>query len=245
MAVYTIYIKNEDPWIESSTFYLYQAPPICKAVVYAAVCQSVAIDTGAGTTGELKVLAEPYAIVGTTKNDIEDPTEPVVIEHLDSRPVRLTKRPVKGSVVCIDRGDENSAPLFNDARASTTTADASFRITASENVRPSEVMGIGAKDPTTGGIVPIALVPAQPGKTLTFTPELLKYYIAVGDLEHGRFERADWINYDWFTEVDFRGKSPESHVTLIWRQDKDGNMGWIREDAVQADNHEHEVKKHI
>ncbi|KAK6346522.1 hypothetical protein TWF696_006647 [Orbilia brochopaga] len=234
MAAYTIYLKNEDPWIESSIFYLYQAAPTCKATVYAAICQSVAVNTS--STGELKVLAEPYAVVGTTKSDLEDPTEPVVIENLDSRPVRLTKRPVKGSVVRVDCG-ENGAPFFDDAGASTTTTDASFRITTSENVQSSSeeeniVMGMGAKNPVTGEIVPVALVPAQPGKTLTFTPELLRYYIAVGDFEHGKFERTDWLNYDWYTEVDFRGKSPGSHVTLIWRRDKDGNMDWIREDAA-------------
>ncbi|KAJ6256221.1 hypothetical protein Dda_9056 [Drechslerella dactyloides] len=239
MATYTIQLKNEDPWIESTIFYLYQAAPACKAPVYAAVCQSVAID--AGSTGELKVIAAPYAVVGTTKNGLSDPTEPIVIENLDSRPVQLTKRPVKGSVVRIDRGSgENSAPYFDDGGASTTTADASFRISASENAQPlspeeSIVMGLGAQNPITGEIVPVALVPAQAGKTLTFTPELLRYYIALGDFQHSKFERADWVTYDWFTEVDFRGKSPGSRVALVWRRDEEGNMHWIREDGVEAE----------
>ncbi|EWC46392.1 hypothetical protein DRE_04335 [Drechslerella stenobrocha 248] len=236
-TTFTINIRNEDPQRETATFWLYQAAPTVSKMFYAAVYQSIDVDLK--STGKLTIIAEPYAIVATTKSDFTNWMKPTIFDHLDSRPVQLTKRPVKGSVVCIDCNLETGLSYFDDAKAATTTTDASFRITASENVQPADeestiLMGMGAKNPGTGEIVPIAILPAQAGKTLTFTPELSLYYIACGKQGHARFDKYNWVDYDGFEEVDFRGKSSGAEISMVLGRHHDGWPFWAREDHQAA-----------
>ncbi|RVD89516.1 uncharacterized protein DFL_000520 [Arthrobotrys flagrans] len=232
---YTIKITNDDKWIESTACHIYQAPIKSRTTLYASPHQYINI--GALESGTITILPEPYAIVATTPNDDSDPDNlvPTSISNLQARPVKLTKRPVKGSVVKIDCNTDDAAgkkPFFDDAVGATTTIDGSFRISTSKNVTHSEdemiVMGMGLKNPQTEEIVPIALCPAIPDGTLTFTPELNVYYIALGDFTMGRFEKMEYVPYSWFTEIDFRGKPPGTEIAVTWRRNPDGNCVWVR-----------------
>ncbi|KAK6526141.1 hypothetical protein TWF281_011177 [Arthrobotrys megalospora] len=231
---YTIKITNEDKWLESTWCYIYQAPIKSKATLYAALYQCIEI--GALESGTITVIPEAYAVVATTPKEIDETELPIPsdINNLQARPVKLTKRPVKGSVVKIDCSSDTTGkkPFFDDAAATTTTMDGSFRISTSANVThsPNEaiVMGMGLKNPQTEEIVPVALCHAIPDGTLTFTPELNVYYIALGDFTMGNFEQMDHLTYPWFTEIDFRGKPPGTEIAVTWRRNPDGNCVWVR-----------------
>ncbi|KAK6508005.1 hypothetical protein TWF481_006424 [Arthrobotrys musiformis] len=235
MAVpYTIKITNEDKWMEATSFYIYPAPIKTKATLYASLYQCTRI--GALESGTVTIIPEPYAVVATTPNDHTDPDylAPTTIDNLQARPVKLTKRPVKGSVVKIDCNTNTTGkkPFFDDTATTTTTMDGSFRISTSTNIIHSEdemiVMGMGLKNPDSGEIVPVALCPAIPDGTLTFTPEIHVYYIALGDFELGSFDKMEWVSYSWFTEIDFRGKPPGTEIAVTWRRNPDGNCVWVR-----------------
>ncbi|KAF3903205.1 hypothetical protein ABW20_dc0102104 [Dactylellina cionopaga] len=129
---YTIKIKNEDKWQEYTEFYIYQAPPKSKATLYSAIYQDIQIE--AMSSGELTLIADIYAVTGTTKVDLSEFGDLILVENLDARLVRVTKRPVKGSVVKIDVDEETNEPFFDDSMLSTTTMDASFRISTTEYV---------------------------------------------------------------------------------------------------------------
>ncbi|KAK6337202.1 hypothetical protein TWF718_009984 [Orbilia javanica] len=232
---YSIRITNEDRWIKSTTCYIYQAPIKSRATLYASLYQCVKI--GAMESGTVTVIPEPYAVVATTPRDDSDPDNPIptTISNLEARPVKLTKRPVKGSVVKIDCNTDAAGgkkPFFDDSATTTTTMDGSFRISTSTNVIHSTddmiVMGLGLKNPQTEEIVPVALCPAIPDGTLTFTPEMNVYYVALGDFTMGRFEKMEYITYSWFTEIDFRGKPPGTEIAVTWRRNPDGNCVWVR-----------------
>ncbi|KAF3226445.1 hypothetical protein TWF192_004421 [Orbilia oligospora] len=232
---YTIKITNEDKWIESTNCYIYQAPIKSKATLYVSLYQCINI--GAMESGTITIVPEPYAIVATTPRDDSDPDNmpPDGLSDLQARPVKLTKRPVKGSIVKIDCNTDHAGgkkPFFDDAATTTTTMDGSFRITTSTNIAHSAeemiVMGMGLKNPQTEEIVPVALCYAIPDGTLTFTPELNVYYIALGDFTMGNFEKMDYVSYSWFTEIDFRGKPPGSEIAVTWRRNPDGNCEWVR-----------------
>ncbi|KAK6343729.1 hypothetical protein TWF730_011318 [Orbilia blumenaviensis] len=238
---YTIKITNEDKWLPSTICYIYSAPIKCKATLYATLYQELEIE--AMESGTITVIPEAYAVVATTPRDnseYSDPEDPIPtsIINLEARPVRLTKRPVKGSVVKIDcgvidggEGEGGLRPFFDDAAVGTTTMDGSFRISTSANVVHSAdemiVMGMGLKNPQTEEIVPVALCPAIPDGTLTFTPELNVYYIALGGFTMGEYEKMEYVSYNWFTEIDFRGKPPGTEIAATWRRNPDGNCEWI------------------
>ncbi|PKX92865.1 uncharacterized protein P174DRAFT_461362 [Aspergillus novofumigatus IBT 16806] len=122
----------------------------------------------------------------------------------------------------------NPTPLADKVKVTTGSA-ASVTLSSGETppeqhgtllsqlAEPNIFIGMGARDPSTQGIIPVATVPASPNYDFYFQP-IVKYYIGTGDYEPGTVVNITEIGP--VLEVDF---TQLPGTTAVYTQGRDNN----------------------
>lgn len=183
---YTITITNKSH--SPQKFALFQEVPTpsrsAKKDVFTNVYLSSGnIQSGATSTAKFTVKTQYYALYGTTQQGDDGNTR---VDTSDSVEAKLGPN---GTYVVIST-DADGSPFFDQTAAagkSVSTAGA-FTIATDNTIKYPNAnniyIGIGAKDPKTGNVVPIQTYVAKGGMNQQLFPKAI-YYVCYGDYEPG------------------------------------------------------------
>ncbi|KAK2026630.1 hypothetical protein LX32DRAFT_565831 [Colletotrichum zoysiae] len=203
-----ITIKNKST--APQAFLLFQALPAPSNVpaeqVFTNVYQqSPTISGSADDKVTFQILNEYYGIYGT---NTASPDQKVKISTSGSAVATLQSGTVNGSTFHLTTlNNDGKSPTFRSTEQTTTAlgaftiqSDGTFNVANMGNI----YLGVGAKDPKTGEVIPIQTYKAQPNITAVLYP-VVKYYIAFGNYTPGTVVKMSEMGR--VLSVDFTGIS--------------------------------------
>ncbi|KAM0541340.1 hypothetical protein ACHAPJ_013288 [Fusarium lateritium] len=198
--------------------------------VFTNVYQRTGQIAGDGTAkASFQVGSEYWSVLGTSQQSDDGR---VKISTSDSRKATLGPNGSFFLLSTLDGDDgkpDGISPFFKSEESSTTAGGAlTIRTDGSFSVlNPGNIyLGIGAKDPRSGEIVPVQTYKAQPNVFSQIFPKI-KYYIAFGHFEPGAI--VSMAELGQVLEVDFTG-APGHEATFTL----DTNNNYKPDDKVAA-----------
>ncbi|EAW11704.1 uncharacterized protein ACLA_094030 [Aspergillus clavatus NRRL 1] len=186
---YTIEVYNYSG--QPRNYLLFQTVPVPSGQpdVFANVYQSSGIiESGDYSQATFEMTNEFFAVLGTAPTPLGDH---VKVTTGAANQVTLSSGetpPEQPGTMCVLSTTEGLYPKWVDVTQTQNQEPNAYGISCDGTFEyPTETnifIGMGARDPVTQGITPVATVPANPNYNFYFQP-VVKYYIGTGDFDAG------------------------------------------------------------